>query len=64
MIGTSTQKDSKRLQEPPPKRWDPTFIGQRWVPHPDRGDQPGLKALVWFWIIDETLSTNLYTKCV
>ena len=23
-----------------------------------------LKALVWFWIIDETLSTNLYTKCV
>jgi len=23
-----------------------------------------LKALVWFWIIDETQSTNLYAKCV
>jgi len=23
-----------------------------------------LKALVWFWIINETQSTNLYTKCV
>jgi len=23
-----------------------------------------MKALVWFWIIDETQSTNLYAKCV
>jgi len=28
------------------------------------GPTARLKALVWFWIIDETLSTNLYTKCV
>jgi len=29
------------------------------------GDRRHLvKALVCFWIIDETLSTNLYTKCV
>jgi len=37
---------------------------------PNRGSKKNkkmkktLKALVWFWIIDETLSTNLYTKCV
>jgi len=26
--GTSTQEDSRRLQEPPPERWDPSVIGQ------------------------------------
>jgi len=25
---TSTQEQSRRLQEPPPRRWDPPAIGQ------------------------------------
>ena len=34
------------------------------VPTPSSRPPAAMKALVWFWIIDETLSTNLYTKCV
>jgi len=37
---TSTQKDSIRLQEPPPERWDPYVRGQGRAPHPDRGGRP------------------------
>ena len=42
--GTSTQEQSRRLQEPPPERWDPSVIGQGRVPHPDRGGRPGLST--------------------
>ena len=41
-------------------------VSQRHMGQGDPGitSQDTLKALVWFWIIDETLSTNLYAKCV
>ena len=49
----TTQEYSRKLEKTPLERLGPTAIGQGWV-----------KALVWFWIIDETLVlTSILSVC-